>query len=442
MRFRLATLTASTAAVVLLTSACGSIAPAQSAAEEFEAHFTAAYPDAVVEVVTTAAGKWPWARGEMSGALVLADDTSQQVLTTILDEVTTWQPDENSSYDGVGVLANGLCLSSADSQQEHKLTLRERLYAEGLALQGTWPCPTWLGGESTYQGSVQELVQDTEVVRSLWSTADGDLRVVADLSEPHGSVDHSWITLPDTLPEVLTALQQEHPIRTFELTDAGLRVAIPTTTRIGELQEVADTTAGPGLTVQLMQGSLDAEKAAQIEELAAVADHVREVPGVTGADASLPGQLVISVEGTEAVAAAHEAAVTHPDIGSARVEIALDAQDPDNEWARHRYFWQQGGTDEALAAFIALADHEAVSFVQLGNSADPTVSVTLAVPLADGFAQLKPVLPAGLAAEVTGVDALASVEFTTARTLAPGDLTSRFTTPDLDQLTSDWNAAP
>lgn len=442
MRVRLATLAATAAAVVLLTSACGSVAPAQAAAEEFETHFTSAYPDEVVEVVTTAAGKWPWARGDMAGSLVLADDTTPEVLATILDEVTTWQPSENSSYDGVGVRANGVCLSPADPQQEQKLLLRERLYAEGLALQGTWPCPTWLSGETTYAGSIEDLMRDTDVVRGTWTGADGDLRVLAELTEPRGSVDHTWITLPDTLPDVLDAVHQEQPVKIFELTEDGLRVAVTATTTLADLQQVADGAAGADLTVQVMQGSLDADKAAQIEELAAVADHVRTVPGVTGADVTMPGQLSIGVGGADAIAAAHVAAVTHPDIGAARVEITLDAQDPDNEWARHRYFWQRGGTDASLTAFIDLVEHEAVSFVHLSNRTTPTASVTLAVPLADGFAQLKTVLPDGLALEVAGSDALASVEFTTARTLAPGDLTSRFTTPDLDQLAHDWNAAP
>lgn len=442
MRVRLATLAATAAAVVLLTSACGSVAPAQAAAEEFETHFTSAYPDEVVEAVTTAAGKWPWARGDMSGSLVLADDTSPEQLATILDDVTTWTPEENTSYDGIGVLVNGICLSPSDSQVELKHLLRDRLYAEGLALQGSWPCRTWGKSESAYEGSLQDLMQDTEVVRNLWTDADGELRLVADVDTPHGSVDHVWAALPATLPDVLTAVRQEHPVRTFELTEAGLRVAVTATTRIDELQELADGVAGADLVVEIMQGSLDADKAAQIEELAAVADQVRALPGVTGADVHQPGQLVIGVEDSAAIAAAHEVAVTHPDLGSATVEITLSAQDPDNQWARHRYFWQPGGTDEALEVFIDLVGHEAVSLVQLGNRTTPSVSVTLAMPLADGFAQLKPVLPDGLAVEVKGNDALASVEFTAARTLAPEDLTSRFTTPDRDQLASDWNAAP
>ncbi|USQ80629.1 hypothetical protein NF556_02920 [Ornithinimicrobium faecis] len=442
MRFRLTTIAATTAATVLLTSACGSISPAQSAAEEFESHFTSTYPDEVLEAVTTASGKWPWARGDMSGSLVLADDTSPEQLATILDDVTAWAPEENSSYDGVGVLANGLCLSSSDPQLEHKHLLRDRLYAEGLALQGTWPCPTWLSGTTQYTGTLAELMQDTETVRSLWTEADGELRVVAAVNTPHGAVDHVWTQIPQTAHEVLTAVRQEHPLRTFELTDAGLRVAVTATTRIDELQELADGVAGADLIVEVMQGSLDADKAAQIEELAAVVDQVRAVPGVTAAEVPLPGQLVIGVEDSAAIRAAHEAATTHPDLGAARVEITLDAQDPEDEWARHRYFWAQGGTEEALDAFLALTAHDTVSFVSLSNTPAPSASVNLTVPLADGFAHLKPALPDGLPVEVSGSDALASVEFTAARTLAPDDLTSRFTTPDLDQLASDWNAAP
>lgn len=442
MRFRLTALAASAIAIVLTTSACGPVSPAHSAAEQFEQHFTTTYPDEVLEAVTEAAGKWPWARGDMAGSLVLADDTSPEQLATILDDVTTWQPEENSSYVGLGVLVNGICLSPEDSQVELKRLLRDRLQAEELALQGTWPCRTWGTSEWNYAGSLQDLMQDAEVVRGLWTEADGELRMVATVNTPHGTVDHVWAALPDTLPDVLTAVRQEHPVRTFELTDAGLRIAVTATTRIDELQDLADGVAGDDLVVEIMQGTLDADKAAQIAELAAVVDEVRTVPGVTGADVHQPGHLVIGVESSEAIAAAHEAAVTHPDLGSASVEITLNAQDPDNEWARHRYFWQQGGSDEALGVFIDLVEHEAVSSVQLRNRAAPSVSVTLSSPLADGFAQLKPILSDGLAVEVSGNDELASVEFTAARTLAPEDLSTRFTTPDLDQLANDWNAAP
>lgn len=425
----------------LLTSACGSLSPGHAAAEEFEEHFTSAYPDVVLEAVTTAADKWPLVGGQMGGSLVLADDTPPDLLESILEEVLTWQTGENASYDGVGVMANGLCLTPGDEQQDLKLALRDRLYAEGLALQGAWGCPSWLGGTSLYSGTVAQLAQDSATVSGLWSESDGALRLVANVNEPYGTVDRLWADVPESLPDVLTAIGQEHAVKTFELTDSGLRVAVAATTRLPELQEIADGLAGADLVVEVMQGSLDAEKATQIEGLADVADEVRTVPGVLGVDVQQPLQLVVAVEDAAAVRAVHETATAHPDLGSASLQITLDAADPDDEWARHRYFWQPGGSDEALQAFLDLAASPSVSFVQLTNGAEPRASVDLAVPLADGFATLKDLVPDGMSLSVTGSDALASVEFTAARTLDPDDLQTRFTTPDLGRLARDWNAA-
>lgn len=441
MRHRHLSLAAVAVTTAVLTSACGAVSPAHSAAEEFEEHFISTYPDTVLEAVTTATDTWPWLGGEMSGSLVLADDTPPEVLSTILDEVATWQPGENATYDGVGVLANGICLFGSDSQLARKQVLRDRLYAEQLALVGSWDCPTWLGGESQYVGSLEDLMEDTAMVRSLWDNGDGPLRVSARLHDPYGSVDQVWATVPESVPDVLTAIRQEHPVKTFDLTDGDLRVAVTATTRVAELQALADSVAGADLVVEVMQGSLDTEKAAQIEEIATVADQVRAVPGVLGVDVHHPGQLVISVTDSTVVRAVHEAAVTHPDLGSATVEITVEAHDPEHQWARHRYFWQAGGSEAPLEAFLDLVGHESVSVVQVSNRAEPGASVELSVPLAEGFPQLKEVLPDGLAAKVTGSDALAWVEFTAARSLDPADLQTRFTTPDLAQLARDWNAA-
>lgn len=437
---RLTTLVAATAGGLLLAG-CGSAWPTSDARERFVEHFTTSYPDHVVETITESYEKFPFAGGELSGVVVLTDDTPPEVFGEVLDQVLSWETGNAASFDGVGVLANGVCVFASDDQQTLKQHLRDRLYAEGLALQGTWPCPSWLGQETAYQGSLQDLAEDTGTVRNLWGETDDALRLVAEVHSPYGSVDHVWTTLPGILPDVLTAIGQEHPVKTFELTDDSLRVAVPVTTRVVELQELADGVAGDDLVVEVVPGSLDADKAAQVEALAAVADRLRTVPGVTGVDVRQPGGLVVSVKDGGAVAAAQEAAVTHPDLGSATVEIILDAQDPDDPWARHRYFLSPGGTDQALEVFVALIGHEDVSFVQFRNQAEPSASVELSVPLAAGFPQLQEVLPDGLAVKVTGSDAIAWVEFTSARTLDPGDLQTRFTTPDLAQLARDWNAA-
>lgn len=443
MRHRLIPLALASAGAVLL-SGCGSAWPASDAEERFVEHFSTTYAEHVVSTTTQSSGKWPYAGGELSAQVVLADDTPPELFDQITQEVIAWDPDNSTTYDGRGATANGLGVCAGDEQREAKQELRHGLYAEGLALTGDWPCTTWERTEGApYQASVADFSTDGTTVRALLGEDGADLWVRAELREPWGSVDARWVSVPPQLEDTLAAVGEVMPIRTFEFTQAqGLRIAVPATSDLRAAQQAAEEAAGPDLPVEVVQGDLDPVKAAEIEALAPVADHVRAVPGVIDVTAR-PGHLVIAVDDPGTITAAVQAATTHPALGAASVELNLDASGPDDEWARHRYFWDRGGSDEILDVFVELVGHEAVSSVQVSNrAATPTVSVTLSHPLADGFGDLKPVLPDGLSVKVAGHEALPSVEFISARTLAPEDLTTQFTTPDLDQLASDWNAAP
>lgn len=437
--------------VVLLTTACGSIAPGAVAAEEFTDHFSAAHPDHVLEAVTTATDELPWVSGRMAGSLILADDTPPEVLTTILEDVTTWEPDADATYDGVGVQANGVCLYASDSQRELKHLLRDRLYAEGLALQGTWGCPNWSESqEPPYRGDLDQLVQDTATVRSVWEEPDGGLRVVAAITDPTGSVDHVWSTLPETLPEVLTAIDQEHAVLRFAMTDDGLRVAVPTTTRIDELQRLADTTAGPDLTVQVMQGSLDPGQAEDLDALAPLGDALRTVPGVESVIIE-HDRVTLATRDVQAVRGIYDAALEHPEFHDGlALRIRHDRLVPDADQVSFFYEVPSGSTGHLLPVFVELADLRIVNRLWVSGSPDAgdssgtgdlSLMVNFTTPLPEALPHVKGMLPDGIRIKATGADHRETVTFTTAPTLAEDDLNSIYVIPDLDAIAQAWNSA-
>lgn len=440
------TLTALTAlSLALVTSACGSIAPGATAAEEFTQHFSSGYPDHVLEAVTTATDELPWVGGAMGGSLILADDTPPDTLAAILEDVTTWEPDADADYDGVGVLANGLCLCGSDIQQDQKQQLRDRLYAEGLALQGTWRCPNWLHShEPPYRGELSELMQDTATVRSLWEKEDGELRVVADVSTPAGSVDHAWATLPESLPDVLAAVGEEQVVTTFDLTDGALRIAVPPTTRLAEAQAVAEAAAGPDLTVQVMQGSLDPQLSERLASLAPLGEALQPVPGVETVLVE-QDRITLSTRDVGAVRGIHDAALEHPEFQDGlALRIRYDRIVPDADHQSFFYEHPSGSTGERLPVFEELAALRTVTRLWVTESRPEVnldVQVNFTRPLADALPQVKGIVPDGIRMKATGPDHRETVSFTTARTLARDDLRSSYESPDLGAIASAWNDA-
>lgn len=432
--------------VVLATSACGSISPGASAAEEFTEHFSSAYPDQVLEVVTTASDELPWVSGEMGGSLILADDTPPDTLAAILEDVTTWEPDADADYDAVGVQANGLCLYGSDSQQEPKTHLRTKLYAERLALQGTWRCPNWLRSyETTYRGELSQLMQDTATVRSLWGEEDGELRVVADISTPSGSVDHAWATLPQTLPDVLAAVGEDHPVKVFDLTDGDLRIAVQPTTELTDLQAVAEAAAGPDLTVQVMQGSLDSQQSERLDALAPLGDALRSLPGV---ETILVEQdrVTLSTRDLGAVRGIYDAAMEHPEFQDGlALRIRYDRLVPDADQLSFFYEHPSGSAGERLSVFEELAALRTVNRLWVADSRQEGVNLDVQVdftrPLVDALPQVKEILPDGIRLKVAGADHRDSVTFTTARNLSADDLRSLYEIPDLGAIAQAWNDA-
>ncbi|MCK0110691.1 hypothetical protein MWU75_00840 [Ornithinimicrobium sp. F0845] len=443
-----------TASLVVLTSGCG-IDPGHQAEQEFIDHFTQTYPDHVVDTLTAASDKLPWVGGEMAGTLVLADDTPPEVFATILDDLTTWAPDANSNYQPIGLVANGVGVCLDNEQQDQMQSLRDALYADGLALQGSWLCPAAIyGSHSVYKGTLADVTRDAEVVRQVWD-GDGELRLEAEVNTPTGTIDHSWPELPDTLQATLDAVAAEQQIVTFELTDEGLRVAVTPTAELEATQEAATAAAGPGLPVTLMQGSLSPEKAAAMADLAHIPDALRAVEGVTSVTVD-PNHMSVAVATRDpaAVRGIYDAAMEHPEFDedlTLRIQVSLPDADAGNRFVRF-----PGGDDELLPLFLDLLSSEDVTRVwvtsplpvfdpdspQPGQPSVPGVRITLARPVVETVPELRDILPDGLRVNLTnGEDHRDSVDLTTAPTLTAEDIDSIFTIPDLEAIAAAWNAA-
>lgn len=441
------------APLLLLTSGCG-IDPGHEAEREFVEHFTTAYPDHVVDTRTAAADKLPWIGGDMAGALVLADDTPPEVFADILADLTTWQPGSGSNYEPVGLVANGVGVCLADEQQEQLQALRDALYAEGLALEGSWPCPEALyGRDSSYQGTLDQVARDAAVVRELWD-GPGDLRLRAAVSDLSGTIDHSWPGLPDTLGATLEVVDAQQQVVAWTLTDDGLRIAITPTVDPGPTQAAATAAAGPDLTVQLMQGSLDADRAASLADLAHVADALRPVEGVSSVTVNDTG-VVVATPDPGAVRRIYDAALEHGEFEedlALRIRVDL----PGAGGTTQNYFVRTpGGDDELLPLFEDLLASEVVTRVwvssplpvldpdnpQPGVPTIPGVRLSLAGPVVDTVPALRGILPDGLRLSLTGPDHRDSVDLTTAPTIAAEDLRTIFTVPDLEAIAAAWNAA-
>lgn len=437
----LATLVLVSAGAALL-SGCGSAWPAGEAEGRFVEHFTTAYPEQVAETVTEASAKVPFVGGELSAVLVLTDDTPPDLFTEIVEEVIAWDAGGAVTYDGRGAIANGVGVCAGDEQRAAKGELRSRLHAAGQSLAGNWPCTTWERAEgASYTASVTDFTTDTAAVRELLGD-DADVWVRAELHEPWGTVEAPWAEVPHELGGTLSAVAEVMPIRSFEFTAThGLRVAVPATTDLSAAHEAAERAAGP-MPVEVVQGDLDPAKAAEIELLGPVADHVRAVPGVLDVGVR-PGHVAISVTGPDVVAAVADAARTHPGLGGASVQLTLSAARHDESWARHRYLWQAGATTDSVPAFVDLTGHDVVATVEVVDPPDgaPRLVLELAAPIEEGLPLVKALVPDGVEVTVRGNDALATVEFRSARTLTSQEVTSRFTTPDLDRIVREWNAA-
>lgn len=446
---RTATLALAAAAAVLV-SGCGAAFPGGAAADEFTAHFTAAHPEYVEEAVTQSDGKFPYLGGRMTGALVLADDTPPEVLTQIFDEVIAWQPEENASYEPVGVQANGVGLCLDDPQLESKLDLRDALHAADEALAGRWACPLWGVPEGIppwYSAVQDDFTRDTALVTEL--LGDSELVVHAKVSEPSGTVESTWTEVPPHLQETLDAIAAAQRVQSFEYDDAqGLRVAVPPTTDLTATQAIAEEAAGPELPVEITQGSLDPARATVLEQLGPVADDLRAVPGVASVGV-VPDSITVVVEDPEVAQAVRDTALEHPEFAQVSLRIEFLAVADGVRSTYHRYLIRPGAAGGQVELFQALTDADILQVATLMEHADGEgegegthLTLTLDAPLAQGFAQLKAVLPDGIWVEVKGNDSHAVVEFRTARDLAADDLETRFNTPDLAQLARDWTAAP
>lgn len=435
---------AASAALVMTTSAC-SISPAHSAAEDLTEHFTTTYPDHVLEAQTSAADHLPFVPGDLTATLVLADDTPPEALTEILGALVAWEPDNGASYQPVGVVANGLGICVEDPQQGAKVALRDQLYAEGLALEGQWGCSRGFAvTEPQYAGALDVLLRDTETVRPMLTGDAADLRLLASVDTPYGSIDHGWTTLPDTLAPTLDAVAAEHPVQTFALTDDGLQVAVQPTSDATALLAVAEAAAGPDLPVQIMQGSLDPDQAAGNAERAHLLDALSAVDGVDGVRLDPQHYVAVGTSDISALRAIYDTAMELPEFRETEtLRITYSAPGSDGTSVQHDYSHPPGADEAHLDLFGSLVEHEVVTRVALSDRGPEGARLTLALTgtLPESLPQVKDLLPDGIQVTAEGADWREVVDFTTARTLEPGDIETNRTIPDLDAITRAWNDA-
>lgn len=444
MRVRTSTALAAVAGL-LLTAGCGALSRGHDAADEFTEHFTSTYPDYVVEATPSAADELPFS-GKVSGTLVLADDTPPEMLDQLLGEVETWTPETSVGYTGMGVVANGLGICLDDPQRAAKLDLRTALYAEGLALQGSWGCPPWpTSTEQTYRGTLAHLLADTESVREVFGEGPG-LVLHAEVSDPWGRVTGPWTELPTTLPDTLEAVAAIHGISAFRLEGDTLTVNAAGSRDLTEARAAAERAAGQHLTVQVLQGSLDPEEATANEALLTVVEDLREEPGVAGVHA-VRGIVEVSSEDPAALRAIHDAALGHPDMpADTGLRIRIVEPGETSPVAGSAYSRSAGSTgDDHLDAFAALVALPTVREAGMGEppaGAPAVLDVTLATGFTEGIASLRAVLPDGMEVTAHAPEGFDRVELTTARTLTEDDVSTAFTAPDIGAIVEAWNTAP
>jgi len=446
-----------TASLALLVSGCSAF-PGPEAQEEFTEHFTSTYPEHVVDTQTASSGKMPFMGATMEGSLVLADDTPPEIFATILDDLTAWEPDAGGvTYEPVGVVANGVGVCMGDEQQEQMQSLRDALYAEGLALQGSWPCEEPIyGSATTYRGSLADVTRDAEVVKRIWDGS-GELRLEAGVFPPSGTIDHAWVEIPDTLEATIEAVAAEQEIVTFELTDEGLRIAVTPTAGLEATQEAATAVAGADLPVTLMQGSLSPERAAAMADIAHIPDALRTVEGVTSVSVNAHNNTVaVATEDPAAVHGIYDTATEHPEFDEdLHLQIVVNLPGVDGTTPNH-FVRYPGGDDELLPLFLDLLASEDVTRLwissplpvfdpdnpQPGRPTVPGVRITVAGPVVESVPELRGILPDDLRVNLTnGEDHRDSVDLTTAPTLTADDVDSIFTIPDLEAIAAAWNAA-
>lgn len=432
------------AVLVMTTSAC-SLSPAHSAAEDLTEHFTTAYPDHVLEAQTTAADQLPFVPGDLVATLVLADDTPPEALTEILGELVAWEPGNGATYQPIGVVANGVGICVDDPQQDAKVALRDQLYAEGLALEGTWGCSSgFVVTEPQYAGALDVLLRDTELVGPLLTGDAAELRLLASVDTPYGSIDHPWASLPETLAPTLDAVAAEHPLQIFALTDEGLQIAVRPTSETSGLLEVAEAVAGPDLPVQIMQGSLDPDRSTGFAERAHLADALGAVAGVDAVRLDPQSYVSVTTSDLGAVRDIYDAAMELPEFRETEtLRITVAAPGPDGTSLRHDYSHPPGADEAHLDLFGALVEHEVVTRVSLSDPGPEGARLTLSVTdtLPSSLPQVKGLLPDGLQVTAQGADWREVVDFTTARTLEANDIVTNRTIPDLEAIARAWNDA-
>lgn len=424
-------------AASLLVTGCGPVNAGTAARDEFEAQLDADYGEHVEELRISDDNALPFA-GTAFGSVVLRPETPPDVLDEIFAFVTGYRS-TGGSFDGSGVVANGVGICANDPQLDAKRALRAALHAEGSALDGEWPCPTSARLEPmAYEGTVAQLSADAALVRSLGGAP--GLELEARLTDPPGTAVTGFDAVPGSLAETLGAIAEVAEVVAFELAADGLSVAIHEGGDVAAAQAAADAVAGEGAAVRVVLGSLDPGEQAMIERLAPVLEALRRVPGVDGAEATGEGVTLRTLDPLRARALLDAAD------GTAELEgLALTILVGEGSAAMRaaEYVRPAGASSGGFEAFAALVADEGVSDAtvrEAGGGREAWIDVELAGPLLDAV-RLKPVLPIGIDGRLSSIADESSIMWTIADPLREEDVSSGVGDVDVPAFVAAWNAA-
>lgn len=424
-------------AASLLVTGCGPVNAGTAAREEFEAQLDADFGEHVEEVRISDDNTLPFA-GRAFGSVVLRPETPPDVLESVFELVTTFRS-AAGSFEGSGVVANGVGICVGDPQIDAKRELRSALHAAGASLSGEWPCST--GGvqePEPYWGPAADLDADVALIRSL-DGATG-LRLEARLTDPPGTASGLVEELPDTAGAALAAIAAAAEVVAFELKGGALTVAIDQQGDTDAALSAAEAAAGPDLAVHVVLGSLDPSEQAELAELEPVLEELRRVPGVAGAEATVDGIAVRTLDPAQAPAVL-EAATSAEALVDRSITILVGEGTAAMRAAE--YVRPAGATTGSFDAFAALVADSGVSDVtvrEAGGGREGWVDIELTGPLLDAV-RLKPVLPTGVDGRLSSVADESSIMWTIADPLRDEHVSSGVGDVDLAAFITAWNAA-
>lgn len=426
--------------MVLLLSGCSYADAANIGAEELRAQFEADYPEHL-ERMEIQSPSGLFGGGHVWAAAWLGPDTPEEVLDAALADLEAFEA-SHVSFFAAGVVANGVGICAADPQREAKRELRAVLAERGLSLAGAWGCSLRPDTpEQAYEGSLAELIRDTELVQSVGLGS--ALTLTAELREPFGTVTGDWLSLPVSgLAAAVAVAEAELDLARVDWDGARLTLTVQPTTDVTEVAAAAQQAAGPQIEVLVRNG---ADGGAAGAASGPLADALRAVPGVTGVQDGARG-LMVRVSDAEVVVPALAAGADQDRFIGTDVQVipASAPTDSASVSLASRYVKPAGAAAGDPTGWLALLQVDGLRDVTWTVPVDdgiPTVQLALDQAGLGWTVEAKPLIPEGSQVRLTGLHDWATVEFGAAALLSEEDVSAGPITWDASALVEAWNGA-